>query len=75
MTAPFYIINIWRKILTPEQGKIAQTTKANLEKSGKFKRPIVTKIVPAQEFYPAEEYHQRYYEKRGVKPACQIPVN
>ena len=58
---------------TPEQKKIAQASKQKLEKSGKFKNPIVTRIVPAQEFYPAEEYHQQYYEKRGIKPTCQLP--
>lgn len=54
-----------------EQEAAARRSKAVLEKSGLFKRPIVTEIKPASEFYRAEDYHQQYFEKRGIK-SCHI---
>lgn len=48
-----------------EQKKIAEKSKQELEKSGKFDKPIVTEIVPAPTFYKAEEYHQKYFKKHG----------
>jgi peptide-methionine (S)-S-oxide reductase len=54
-----------------EQEAAARRSKAELEKSGLFKRPIVTEIKPASAFYRAEDYHQQYFEKRGIK-SCHI---
>ncbi|RTL69083.1 MAG: peptide-methionine (S)-S-oxide reductase [Hyphomicrobiales bacterium] len=45
------------------QKKIAEASKAALETSGRFRQKIVTEIVPAGTFYPAEDYHQDYYKK------------
>ena len=56
---------------SPEQRAAAEASKAALEKSGKFRSPIVTQIEAAPRFYRAEDYHQRYLEKRG-RSHCAI---
>lgn len=48
---------------TEEQRIAAEKSKQQLEQSGKFNKPIATDILEAKEFYPAETYHQDYYEK------------
>lgn len=49
-----------------QQKEVALASKDEMDASGKYRYPIVTEIVPAAVFYPAEEYHQRYYEKHGL---------
>lgn len=56
---------------SPEQKAAAEASKIALEASGRFRKPIVTEIVPAATFNRAEEYHQQYLEKRGLA-SCHI---
>jgi peptide-methionine (S)-S-oxide reductase len=56
---------------TPEQEAAARASKERLDKSGRYRRPIVTRIEPAGDFWRAEEYHQQYLEKRGLA-TCHI---
>jgi peptide-methionine (S)-S-oxide reductase len=54
-----------------EQQAAAEASKQQLQASGKYSRPIATQIEPATTFWPAEEYHQKYLEKRGAT-SCHL---
>jgi peptide-methionine (S)-S-oxide reductase len=56
---------------SPEQKMQAEQFKQDLEKARLYSKPIATQIVPAVTFYPAEDYHQQYLEKRGLA-TCHI---
>lgn len=58
-----------------EQKEKAEKYKAELDKSGAFDRPIVTEITPFSKFYPAEDYHQAYFENNeNANPYCKIVI-
>jgi len=54
------------------QREAAEAAVASLTEAERFKSPIVTQLVDAKPFWRAEEYHQRYFEKRGIEPTCHI---
>ena len=51
---------------SPEQEASSKLSKSKLDQSGRFGSPIVTEITPAPKYYIAEDYHQKYLEKRGM---------
>ena len=58
----------------PDQGRLAQSLKKQMNKSKVFYSPIVTEISAFSNFYPAENYHQNYYNQNGAQPYCQLVV-
>lgn len=58
-----------------EQKKLAVESKERLEKSEKYKDPIVTEIIAFTNFYPAEGYHQNYYDRNQEYPYCQFVID
>ena len=59
---------------TQEQKEKAEKYKAELNKSGAFKNPIVTEVAPFTSFYIAENYHQDYYNQNGSQPYCSYVI-
>jgi peptide-methionine (S)-S-oxide reductase len=59
---------------SPEQQQIAQDVIAETNASGIWRSPIVTQVEPFDRFYPAEGYHQNYFELNGDQPYCQIII-
>jgi peptide-methionine (S)-S-oxide reductase len=57
-----------------EQQAAAATLISELNEQRVFPRPIVTEVTPFERFYPAEEYHQEYFERNGGQPYCQFVV-
>ena len=55
-----------------EQQRQAETELEKRQASGDYPRPIVTEVVPAAPFYPAEEYHQKYFARRGIGHSCHF---
>lgn len=58
-----------------EEKQTALAVKEEVEKSGAYKKPIVTEIVPFTNFYPAEDYHKDYYENNRYQPYCQFVID
>src|SRR6266513_742971 len=50
-----------------EERKVAEASKAKLATSGRFDKPIVTEILPTMKFWPAEDYHQKYYRQKPTE--------
>jgi peptide-methionine (S)-S-oxide reductase len=59
---------------SPEQKKIAEDVVRELREEKAFEDPLVTTIEPAPEFYPAEDYHQEYFENHPYQPYCAFVV-
>lgn len=60
---------------TQEQKQLAEKSRQEIEASGMYKNPIVTEIVPFTNFYPAEQYHQDFYDKNRYAPYCMFVID
>jgi peptide-methionine (S)-S-oxide reductase len=58
-----------------EQKRIALASKEAIDKSSAYKKPVVTEILPFTNFYPAEDYHQEYYDRNPYQPYCMAVIN
>jgi peptide-methionine (S)-S-oxide reductase len=59
---------------SPEQKAIADEVILDLSSKGLWERPIVTEVTPMTEFFPAEDYHQGYYEQNPAQPYCRAVI-
>jgi peptide-methionine (S)-S-oxide reductase len=59
---------------SPEQEQIARDVIAQTTASGIWRNPIVTQVEPLERFYPAEAYHQNYFEQNPYQPYCQVVI-
>jgi peptide-methionine (S)-S-oxide reductase len=60
---------------TPEQQTKALASLKSLKDSGEYTQPLVTQIQPLDTFYPAEEYHQKYYDRNQTQPYCDVVIS
>jgi len=58
-----------------EQRKLAKESKRETDRSGLYKKPLVTEITAFEQFYPAEEYHQDYFNQNPNQPYCQFNID
>ena len=59
---------------SPEQERAAKKAIADMTASGVWKNPIVTELAPLTDFFPAESYHRRYFERNPAQPYCQAVI-
>jgi peptide-methionine (S)-S-oxide reductase len=59
---------------SPEQKQVAEEVIAEVNASGVWSRPVVTEVAPLTVFFPAEEYHHRYYERNPYQGYCQVVI-
>jgi peptide-methionine (S)-S-oxide reductase len=58
-----------------EQKRVALASKEAIDKSGSYRKPVVTEIEPFTNFYPAEDYHQEYYDRNSNQPYCMAVID